>query len=538
MASLAHLSLIGLVLAACGTADRRRPPVRPAEFVISERRLPPIAFRPAAVATSYNEHDAQQGAGSNGPLHAAVRERLAARTSLASDPRLDLVANELATIVRRGEPISSELLGFALHAHGIVEPVAISLASQQTSLRDVVAELGPQLDAAQLPTDGMLGVGGEGATVVIITRVLPLTLAPFARSTAHDGSFDITGTIDPRLHDLRAHLTSGDGNVQSLAVTRADDGGFHIRLRCNSRDEEQWLAIEAEPTGSLVLLPIACGISVPTEYWIEPKSNLDGHDAEYWLTAVINRERSRAGLRPLAFDRRATRAAREQAESMRQAKSVQPAVAGRDPTDRLRAAGLVAQKVSLAAMSFQELLRAAEVLMNDPHYRSQLLEPELDRVAVGTSLDADGSYYVAILFLRTVPAIDPTRFTQAVISSLRAHPKASSGLVVDKPLSRLAQTFAVANSSGWTHETLRQTYEAIIESELSELEWRTTSLDDPSKLDARKLVSDLPFDLVAVGVAQSSDAGPLAGRIWVVVFSGCKRDFRRSKKRTCVRGQP
>lgn len=544
-----RMLLLGVILAACASAGP--PPVPPSGALIADATPEPIAFRPAQVATKYNEASERGTARLDAPIDAvsdALAEHLDGRSTLVRDARLDRAAAELAVIAQRGEPIGAELLGFALHAHGVIEPVAGVFVSKRASATAVVDELRPQLDAANLPKEGQLGVGGVDSTVVIITRDLPLALSAFPRSIARDGSVDVRGTADERLHDLRGRLKDAEGRVHPLVITRADDGAFHAQLHCDGQDEERWLLLEADPAGTLVQLPIYCGIPVPSVYWIEPRTSSGDEDVARRLTASINRERSRSGLTRLALESRAEPAARHQAEAMRSGTSMERVASEATPADRLRAVGLAVLDVTVTAMNVRDIEAAAETLMNGARSRVQFMDPIVNRVAVGTSRGDDGRLHIAIYYLSAVPRIDPGQFTRMVIDRVKQHGMASKAvdpinwswesLHVDPVLSRWARTFAEAFALGWTHEAVKQKYRGFIETELGALEWRTITLVDPAKLDEKELVSNSGFNFVAVGVAQSSDAGPMAGRIWVVVFSGCQKHSRASNRRACVRVQP
>lgn len=540
-----RMFVLGVVLGACGSAVSPSP-VTPSGAVIADATPEPIAFRPAQIATRYNENREPGPARTGAPADAvssALAEHLDGRSTLVRDVRLDRAAAELAVIAQRGQPIRSDLLTFALHSHGVVEQVAGVFVSKRGAAAAVAEELRPQLDAASLPKEGRIGVGGGGSTVVIITRDLPLTLAAFPRSIARGGSIDVRGAADERFHELRGHLKDAEGRIQPLVITRADDGAFHAQLSCGDRDEERLLVLEADPAGRLVQLPIYCGIPVPSVYWVAPKTSAGGVDVARRLTSIINRERSRSGLPLLALESRAEPAARHQSESMRSATSV--GASETTPADRLRAVGLAVLDVTVTAMNVEDLEAAEETLMNGAHARTLLMDPIVNRVAVGTSRDDDGRLYIAIYYLSAVPTIDPERFTQVVIDRLKQHPMAAKAVdpitrrwekvVVDHVLSQWARTFAEAFADGWTHEAIKQKYRGFIEADLGALEWRTITLVDPAKLDEKELVSNAGFNLVAVGVAQSSHAGPLAGRIWIVVFSGCQKDTSLANRRACVR---
>jgi len=138
-----------------------------------------IAFRPiVAPARDYNEPRGGSTAPAVAPVVETVSSLLVAhlqrRTTLKLDARLALACAGLAEVARRGEPLSSELVAFALHAHGIVEPAAATLVARGDTAEDIVAALSPQLEPLHLPSNGQLGVGGLNPTVVIVARWLPL----------------------------------------------------------------------------------------------------------------------------------------------------------------------------------------------------------------------------------------------------------------------------------------------------------------------------------------------------------------------------
>jgi uncharacterized protein YkwD len=114
------------------------------------------------------------------------------------------------------------------------------------------------------------------------------------------------------------------------------------------------------------------------------------------LFGMVNGARASEGLARVRRDERLDRLALEQAEAMRQEKSLSHDVSGRSLVERVSALGLrsVGENVAHAT----DLARAHRSLWRSPSHRGNLLHPDFELVGIGIARDEDGSFWVAEIF--------------------------------------------------------------------------------------------------------------------------------------------
>ena len=106
--------------------------------------------------------------------------------------------------------------------------------------------------------------------------------------------------------------------------------------------------------------------------------------AEAQMFALVNEERTNAGLRPLAWDDRLLPVARQHSQEMFQLRyfSHQSPVTG-SPFDRLKAASITYQKAGENLAYAQSVTIAHRGLMDSPAHKANILDKDFTRIAIG-----------------------------------------------------------------------------------------------------------------------------------------------------------
>ena len=106
--------------------------------------------------------------------------------------------------------------------------------------------------------------------------------------------------------------------------------------------------------------------------------------AEAQMFALVNEERTNAGLKPLVWDDRLLPVARQHSQEMFQLKyfSHQSPVTG-SPFDRLKAANITYKLAGENLAYAQSVTVAHRGLMDSPEHRANILRPDFTRMAIG-----------------------------------------------------------------------------------------------------------------------------------------------------------
>ena len=171
--------------------------------------------------------------------------------------------------------------------------------------------------------------------------------------------------------------------------------------------------------------------------------------------------------------------------------------------------------------------------MNDPVYRADLVSPSITHLGIGVSRDEHGELYVAIELVQIAPAIDPVKVREELIGKLRATSPMAKQASIDRLLQRLADRYATNLAAGWPEDML---WAAIVKdvnlafARYKHAKKATVVVLDPQKLDGAAIIEGRRFHDLGVSIAQSGRDGPLAGRIWVVVFFGERDEFLENSR--------
>ncbi len=473
----------------------------------------PITLAVEHPAAAYDEDapgepgsDAMVGSAARGPLH---------------DHRLDAAAVELLAVVRQGGTLSPELVQFATHAHGIVEPPTFYLTEPPAEVLE--------------PPNTRVGVAGA-LTLVIHAGPVRFTALPRAAS----GTFELRATLAPPYAHPRVTVTGDDGSVAHPPVT-VDGSAFRAQITCAGT--RSWITVDADEPRPLAVVPVACG-TAPAVFRIEPDSNLQTNDVERRLTALINRERIAAQLAPLRTDRRTTLAAAGYARVMMRASDVAHDLAG-VPQTRIADVGRRPLLVEETTFRAADLAEASMVLLDDPAARTQVLSKSATHLGIGVARSASGELFVAIDYIQILPPTDCAALEARVVRQLveqhhtrrLLRPSMQSERtyvpgppIVDDELTDRARGYARMAAVGWSAATIDSalkralpTRTRLYEKDPRRRFWRINKqvieVTDPATVDESKLFSaGAIVDAIGVGVAQSAQDGWLSGRVYVVIL--------------------
>lgn len=514
------LRLVALVLAAvvaCSHEAVPRGPAEPDTPPVVEPLAPPITLTIANPATAYDE-DLPSSNAATGPTP-------------QHDPRLDAAAAELLAVVQQGAALSPQLVQFATHAHGVVEPPAFYLTQPP---RDVLERWNTRV-----------GTAGQ-LTVVIHVGSVRFTALP----RGFTGSYELHATLGPPYEDPRVTVTGSDGSVAHPSVT-VDGNAFRASIICSGTTS--LITVEADVGGPLAVVPVTCGTPANTMR-VEPEHNLKTTDVERRLIALINRERIAAGLAPLRPDRRTARAAAGSARAMTDAE-----VTARDgeDTSARRVAEAGGRPRHMVEMTFRaaDLAQASMRLLNDPIARAQILAKDVTHIGVAVATSTNGELAVAIDYIQVVPALDAAALEARVVrqiidrhNTVRLKPLfairtriiriqrrfskdyMSAPPFVDEVLQERARTYATMLAAGWRAASIDQRLSGTMPTQTAinqidphrryrRVEKKIVEVTDPAHVDESNLFADGDIvEAIGVGVAQSPPDSALAGRIFMVIL--------------------
>jgi uncharacterized protein YkwD len=177
------------------------------------------------------------------------------------------------------------------------------------------------------------------------------------------------------------------------------------------------------------------------------ESGLDEEAAADLLYRLLDRDRSRHGLSPLARDPALEAVARAHSRDMRDrgfVGHVSPASGG--PAERLARAGYRAIAHAENVARDDRLDDAESQLMASPGHRRNILSPDVTRVGIGVALACDQdhhTWFVTQLFARPAPVVDPALAAEQVLERID---RARAGRGLD-PLRHDPELTAIATAA-------------------------------------------------------------------------------------------
>jgi uncharacterized protein YkwD len=475
------LALVAGAFAAAGCAGRTggAPPWRgPADDRGKPTTMQPTIrdFVPSGAAAPRYNAPVDGTATESSPLADAAEAAVVAAAQQAgvpvppSDGRLAAAATDLAGFMAPDELLSYEVIEFALHHHGLIEPSPEIILVQgderapEAMTEALAARLPEVMAGAQFARLG-IGVAGRAgglAFVVVALQESHLDTEPVAKQVELGDSVRLRGRLRAPFGDPAIYVTGADGQVDRPKVVRDGGSGFRVEVRCAAPAGERKVEVIGKgPQGVSVLanFPVYCGqrpparLTVDTHAADEPYQ--DAADAERVIFRRLNQDRAQAGLSSLTWDDRAAAVARAHSADMEKNRYV----AHVSPTtgtaaDRARAAKLATPLVLENVARAYGPGEAQRGFMESPGHRANVLSQDATHVGIGVALGAEvqgrRELYVTQLYFRVPPKVDNATARKAVrdrLVDVRARAKKVS-LRSDADLEGLAQTMAEDLAAG------------------------------------------------------------------------------------------
>lgn len=456
---------------------------------------------------------------------------IAASTSVAHalDPRLSNVAYDSARLYQQAGRLLPEAADFLRSHYGIAEPAPGLVLSriEHAELSDVVSILAREIERERgRRAIARLGVAcledGDAyiASAVFQERALEFDRIP--RELGANSTLKFRAVLPEGFAEPVIIVTNSRGADVQVRVERRRDK-LSAAIACTEGVEQVEL-LATDVSGPVVLanFPIYCGIEPPEKIDLDyGEAELEGQAAGRYIMQLINEERSRAGLAPLAWDPDAASVARGHSIDMRDGDFV----AHVSPTtgslgDRMERAGIRAPLILENVARALSPKDAHRGLMRSPGHRINILNPDVTHVGVGVArLDAEEStdLLVTEVFLRVPAPRDLSAVEEQVGRILRR--KAGKGTEVDENLSAAAAEMAeaLASTGGASAPELDRTHFKGYGSVLRGLE--VVSL--ASSLRGAVFEQE---GVVAYGFAVAEGAHPKLGdhALYVVILAGIR----------------
>jgi uncharacterized protein YkwD len=462
------------------------------------------------------------------------------------DARLDAAATDIARSVTAGEPAPNELVEGALWVHGIVEPPPnVTLASMSKGGEDdLVSDLaGNVATAVAQGRYSRVGVGlvplPNGDThVVLLLQESFVDLEPISRAQPLGGHVLVRGKLHDGFSRPEAFVTEPDGTVLNRIQLGGDPVRFGGTFRCGPQKGRYQVEVAGEDRfGPTVVanFPVWCGAEPPSTARAAAPSRSANDEAfttpaaaERSALKLLNADRARAHLPPLAWDDALAAVARAHSSDMRDHHffgHISPQTG--NTVDRVRKARLetlmVLENVARAFTPGE----AQRGLMNSPGHRANILNKEVTHVGIGVVQDpSDNELLVTQLFSRpaeTFGAHTADELRRAIADTRRA--RRLPALERDAGLDAIAQSIAVSQAtSGLSSTEAGRRIDAALQEQPER--WRTghsilavTSAVSQLMGSIGNSVADRESTHVGVGVAPGKPKDGGAGLYVVIVLA-------------------
>lgn len=418
-------------------------------------------FRPGrAAAPGYGPGPACPGGGAE----RSAQEQFAStakRTGGAApevDGRLCEVAEAFLALGPNAPQPRDAVLEFVSQWFGLATPVQqILVAEVQTEdpkqVGDSVVEAGQSfMSSATAPRWGLATQRTKrGFTkLVLAVQDARIELNPVPRRLQAGQQAPLAGKLLDGWENPKVAVSDAVGRETAPAQQPGKD--FAAEVRCGDRPGRIQVEIRAQRNGSgpipVANFPIACATDLPASIALAPEPwPAQPAEQERKFFAEANRERTAAGLEPLAWDDAVAGVARTISEALRSGS------AG-DVRQRLKEAGVVSPLVLQSAAADRSVDGAAERLLRSPSNRANVMNPEATNAGVGvfptTGSDGKPLVYVTEILIRELPPIDVARARddlRAAVAQKRkdararpVHPDATLDAVAERYARALAES--------------------------------------------------------------------------------------------------
>lgn len=455
------------------------------------------------------------------------------------DGRLYAAVSELAAVVPEDSRLVYSLIEFALQRNGILEP-SPHMVVMWGPARDeeLVAEVATRLPAILGSSDfARVGLGvarrddGQDAIVLAFQSSFIRT-TPIPRRLEPRGHVSIDGSLVAPFADPQVFVTREDGNVERQILRARGQGGFRTELACGNHRGRQQVEITAlDKSGATVManFPVWCAEDPPDAIAVEIDADeaapvTSAEDAELRLVRLVNGDREKHGLAPLAIDARLVEVARAHSREMRDT----GVVAHVSPTtgsagDRVRSGKIRSSLVLENVARAYGVGEAEEGLMNSPGHRANILSRDATHMGLGITLGGDVAgrreLFVTQLFIRLPPPIDYRQVRQQVADMVRR----VRVLDEDRELSLVAQELAEGVAGGQTPTDASRTAGqrlGVLRLPYGKVTTQITTVADVTAFEADPSLKSRSLVAYGLGVAQGDHEVMGEHAITVVLLFG------------------
>ena len=330
-----------------------------------------------------------RGGGSGKEAEALLETELEARGDAAEpDGALAATAAWALKAAYEKQPVSGAATADAAHRFGFAGMtlgwIAGAVGEERThaSLKELVAQV-----PKNTPINRYGIMAGQGRDVVVVIGVVEATLDDFPRAVAPGGSLRLSGDISDRFERASVFSTTPDGQVKEHPMTDRD---VDISVAFPSVGVYKLEVMGYGASGPVVLVnvPIHVGVAETADTTVtgEADPNLTIEEAEAAMLALLNEERTRRGLTPVAPDPELRALAVAHSTDMAEHRffgHVSPTTG--TPEDRVTKANLRVSKVGECVALEVSPAGAHRGLMDSPAHRAAMLEPAFTHVGVGVA---------------------------------------------------------------------------------------------------------------------------------------------------------
>ena len=461
--------------------------------------------------------------------------------SLKWEPILSAVAREHSEDMAEHDYVDyfSPRLGsliYRQHRAGVSAPNSRYAVFRTASVESVMETLQREDAPFHLRPATQIGIGvaAEG----FLPRMLYVTLAagekfsslePFPTMPQYGKGYWLKGTLDPGFEDPQLIVTLPSGDVIETPLELDGARRFAHVVRFDKGKGQYTVEVTATgPAGPAVLELMRCyaGVDYPP-----PDRNggngpvlADLRKAEKFLYAQVNKARAVAGLPALAYDEKLAGVARLHSQDM----AANGFFAHISPTrgtlaDRLKRAGIAAQKFTENLAANTDLQAAHDGLMNSPGHRKNILDDEVTRVGAGIVRQLTGQLLVTQVFARDFPAYDTDALAGELVSAVNAK-RAELGrgaLRTDARLERIAAENSKTMAALGRHDHSRA--QKLLESERLPFAVQIGVFESsaPVQPEQAEVLLDEQYDRVGIAIVQTAEKTG-AKSLWTTFLLGKK----------------
>jgi uncharacterized protein YkwD len=459
----------------------------------------------------------------NGALARAFAAAQRARgVSLRGDPRLASLSRFVAEHVspEGAMPEQAALDAVARHL-GLVEPTPHFLIVSADARDDLSARVQPDLEsmlAAQAYSHfgGVVAARGGSNLCVAALSFRFVQLAPVPRHLDPGAPLEISGQLAPGYSDPKLAVTRPDGSVARGEPVRG--ANLHFSVETGTRGIYRVEVLGHGPQGITVIanFPVYVGDAPPTTIALGAGSDaaVSAERAAAMLLEMMNAERAKVQLPPLALDAALTRVAEAHTADMIE----HGFIAHDSPTtgnaeDRVARAGIHSSVVLENIGRGYSPREVHDGLMASPGHRGNILSDAVNRVGIGVSATREPSqtdYLVTEVFTLLTPKLtsDAAEQLLARINAERERRKLQP-LTADGTLRSLATRAAVSffAQPPPSERALLEQLQGELQHTQLELRGVTMGLmvtGDLNEVSRRELLRAPATRRIGIGVAQGS----------------------------------